>query len=62
MHQLDVARRNVELCAPLLRAPVELVHGSLLAPLLDVRAWVVVSNPPYIALGEALSLPKSVRD
>ncbi|MFI5228781.1 MAG: hypothetical protein ACHQWU_06915 [Gemmatimonadales bacterium] len=38
------------------------MHGSLLAPLLDVRAWVVVSNPPYIALGEALSLPKSVRD
>ena len=59
---LEVARRNAELCRPVLRAPVELVHGSLLAPLLDVRARVVVSNPPYIALGEAPSLPRSVRD
>ena len=59
---LEIARRNAALCAPLLRAPVELLHGSLLAPLLDVRAAVVVSNPPYIALGEAESLPRSVRD
>jgi release factor glutamine methyltransferase len=59
---LEIARRNAALCAPLLRAPVELLHGSLLAPLLDVRAAVVVSNPPYIALGEADSLPRSVRD
>lgn len=59
---LDVARRNVERSAPGLRAPVDLVHGSLLAPLGDVRARVVVSNPPYIALGEAESLPPSVRD
>ena len=57
-----VATRNVELCKPLLRAPVELFHGSLLGPLLDVPARVVVSNPPYIALGEAQSLPRSVRD
>jgi len=59
---LVVAARNVALCAPLLRAPVELLHGSLLGPLFDVRARVVVSNPPYIALGEAASLPASVRD
>jgi release factor glutamine methyltransferase len=59
---LDVARRNVELCGPMLRAPVELLHGSLLGPVSDVRASVVVSNPPYIALGEAASLPPSVRD
>jgi release factor glutamine methyltransferase len=59
---LTVARRNGEVCRPLLRAPVDFVHGSLLAPLLDVRASVVVSNPPYIALGEAASLPASVRD
>jgi release factor glutamine methyltransferase len=38
------------------------LHGSLLGPLLDVRARAVVSNPPYIALGEAASLPASVRD
>src|SRR6185503_11907840 len=59
---LAVARHNVELCAAVRRAPVDLVHGSLLAPLLDVRARVVVSNPPYIALGEAETLPAAVRD
>lgn len=59
---LAVARRNAESCAPLLRCPVELMHGSLLAPLHDRRARVVVSNPPYIALGEADALPASVRD
>jgi release factor glutamine methyltransferase len=58
---LAVARRNVELCAGL-RAPVELHHGSLLGPVREVRARVVVSNPPYIALGEAQALPASVRD
>jgi release factor glutamine methyltransferase len=59
---LDVARRNVALCKAVTRAPVDLVHGSLLAALADVRARVVVSNPPYIALGEAATLPQSVRD
>jgi release factor glutamine methyltransferase len=59
---LAVARRNVEAMSASLRAPVELVHGSLLAPLLDVRARAVVSNPPYIAMGEAAALPASVRD
>jgi release factor glutamine methyltransferase len=58
---LAVARRNVA-AATRLRAPVELVHGSLLGPLAGVRARVVVSNPPYIALGEAQGLPASVRD
>jgi release factor glutamine methyltransferase len=59
---LAVARRNADLCRPQLRAPVEFLHGSLLGPLADVRARVVVSNPPYIALGEAAALPSSVRD
>jgi release factor glutamine methyltransferase len=59
---LAVAGHNVETCAPLLRCPVELLHGSLLGPLSDRRARVVVSNPPYIALGEAEALPASVRD
>ena len=57
-----VATRNVSLCTSLLRAPVDVLHGSLLGPLLDVPARVVVSNPPYIALGEAHTLPRSVRD
>jgi release factor glutamine methyltransferase len=59
---VDVARHNAKLCAGLLRAPVEILHGSLIGPLLDVRARVVVSNPPYISLGEAAMLPASVRD
>ncbi len=59
---LAVARRNASLAASMLRAPVEFFHGSLLGPLLDVRARVVVSNPPYIALGEAVVLPASVRN
>ena len=59
---VDVARHNATLCAPLLRSSVAFVHGSLLGPLTDLRARVVVSNPPYIALGEAGALPASVRD
>jgi release factor glutamine methyltransferase len=59
---VDVARHNAELCRPLLRSSVAFVHGSLLGPLADLRARVVVSNPPYIALGEAGGLPSSVRD
>ena len=59
---IDVARENVRLSSAVLRAPVEMLHGSLLGPLLDVRARVVVSNPPYIAVGEAAALPDSVRD
>jgi release factor glutamine methyltransferase len=45
-----------------LRAAVEFRHGSLLAPVSDVRAAVIVSNPPYIAYREADALPASVRD
>jgi release factor glutamine methyltransferase len=59
---LAVARRNVEQTASAARAPVALLHGSLLAPVADLRARAVVSNPPYVALGEAASLPASVRD
>jgi release factor glutamine methyltransferase len=59
---LEVARRNRDALAASLRTPVELLHGSVLAPLLDVRARVVVSNPPYIAMSEAATLPASVRD
>ena len=61
---LAVARANVARLAPVLRAPVELRHGSLLAPLLErgERASAVVANPPYIAESEAVALPASVRD
>lgn len=59
---LVVARRNLAAVAPSLRAPVELRHGSLLAPVRRERASVIVSNPPYIAHEELASLPASVRD
>jgi release factor glutamine methyltransferase len=59
---LAVARKNVAAAGASLRAHINLVHGSLLAPLLDVRCRVVVSNPPYVALGDAESLPMSVRN
>jgi release factor glutamine methyltransferase len=59
---VDVARRNGELTRASLKAPVDFLQGSLLGPVFDVRARVVVSNPPYIALGEAAQLPASVRD
>lgn len=59
---LAVARANVSRLRPALRAPVELRHGSLLAPVRGERARVLVANPPYIACGEASSLPASVRD
>lgn len=59
---LAVARGNAERLASVLRAPVELRHGSLLAPVRDVRVRVVVSNPPYIAYHEAAELPASVRN
>ena len=59
---LAVARRNVETSSSLLRAPVKMLHGSFLGAFSDVRARVIVSNPPYIAWSEAASLPASVRD
>ena len=59
---LAVARGNARVHASALRAPVEFRHGSLLAPVRDLRVRAVVSNPPYIALGEAGSLPAGVRD
>jgi release factor glutamine methyltransferase len=58
---LVVARRNAGVYARS-AAPVEFLHGSLLGPCVEMRADVVVSNPPYIALGEAVTLPASVRD
>lgn len=59
---LEVARRNAQVVRHLCRAPVDLVHGFLLAPLSDVPARVIVSNPPYISYDEAAALPASVRD
>lgn len=64
MDALAVARQNADRLAGggALRVPVEFRHGSLLAPVQDLLASVIVSNPPYIAYHEAAELPSSVRD
>jgi release factor glutamine methyltransferase len=59
---LAVAGVNTALLRSSLRAPVHLAQGSLLRPLANLRARVIVSNPPYIAFDEAAALPASVRD
>ena len=59
---LDVAERNAAFVRDDLRAPVEFLHGSLLAPLAGLRVRALVSNPPYIAFAEIDELPASVRD
>jgi release factor glutamine methyltransferase len=57
-----VARGNGDRLAPVLTARVEWREGALLAPVAEERARVIASNPPYIALDEAMTLPESVRD
>lgn len=59
---LAVASANVARLGSALRAPVELRHGSLLAPVRRERATLITSNPPYIAFDEVSTLPASVRD
>ena len=59
---LDVAEANALFLRDDLGAPVDFMQGSLLAPVRDIRASVVVSNPPYIAFAELEELPPSVRD
>ena len=59
---LRVARANGERLASELTAVVEWREGSLLAPVADERARVLVSNPPYISFDEAPALPESVRN
>ena len=58
---LDVARANAGIIGAALRCPVEFRSGSLLAPVRDIKARLLVSNPPYIAYDEAHDLPPSVR-
>ena len=68
---LDVARANAVACG----ASIEFVHASLLGTEIGrshaeyaehadngAEYSVVVSNPPYIALGEGAGLPASVRN
>ena len=57
-----VARDNAARLARQMRAPVDVRAGDLFAPVGDVRARVIVSNPPYISYREAAGLPGAVRD
>ena len=59
---LDVARWNAGLSASRLNCPVEFRSGSMLAPVRNVSARLLVSNPPYVAFDEIDDLPPSVRD
>lgn len=59
---LIVARINAKRSVSALKCDVEFRHGSLLAPVRELGATVVVSNPPYVTFDEAQSLPQSVRD
>lgn len=59
---LVVAEANVHRYSDQVRAPVELRAGAGLAPLAGELCDVLVSNPPYIAVGEVAELPASVRD
>lgn len=58
---LDVARGNAA-GLPARATPVEFRPGADMVPLGDVRARVIVSNPPYISYDEAETLPSGVRD
>nr|MBA3465903.1 peptide chain release factor N(5)-glutamine methyltransferase [Gemmatimonadaceae bacterium] len=62
MDALAVARKNLDRLAPTLKSPVELRHGSVLAPLAGERLDAIISNPPYISFTEAAELPPGVRD
>lgn len=59
---LEVAQENAGRLASALHAEVDFRHGSFFNPLRDVKAAVVVSNPPYVAFSEIEELPRSVRD
>jgi release factor glutamine methyltransferase len=58
---VEIARMNAARLGVAERARVEFRCGSLLAPFADVKARLVVSNPPYIADSEAAQLPADVR-
>ncbi|WP_067728499.1 peptide chain release factor N(5)-glutamine methyltransferase [Oceanobacillus damuensis] len=57
---LAVARQN----AAQLHADVTFLKGDFLQPVIDekIRAHIIVSNPPYIAKSEALSISDTVKD
>lgn len=59
---LAVAHTNAGHAAAASRCAIEFRHGSLLGPVVGLQVRTIVSNPPYIAQGEAAALPAWVRD
>ncbi len=58
---VEVAEMNARAVLQQEYARTEFLQGNLLEPVPDERIDVIVSNPPYIAVGERLSLPDAVR-
>ncbi len=58
---IDVAEMNARAVLSREYARTDFRVGNLLEPLEDEHVDVVVSNPPYIALGERDALPEAVR-
>ena len=59
---INVATANVAAYSKALKSPIELRHGSLLAPLHGAKLDAIVCNPPYISFAEIAELPADVRD
>jgi len=59
---IALARENAAILPRRTDCEVEFRVGDLLSPVAGERLDVLVSNPPYIAYGEADELPASVRD
>jgi release factor glutamine methyltransferase len=59
---INVAAGNAAAFAKALKTPVEFRHGSLLAPLADLKLDAIVCNPPYVSFAEVADLPADVRD
>ena len=62
MDALAVAAENADRYLDTVMGHLELRHGHLLEPVTERGLRAVVSNPPYIAYGEAGDLPPLVRD
>lgn len=59
---INVAAANAAASAKALKSPVEFRHGSLIAPLADLKLDAIVCNPPYVSFAEVTDLPADVRD
>ncbi len=59
---IEVAELNARAVLRREYARTEFLPGNLLDPVDDDQIDVIVSNPPYIALGEGADLPSAVRD